>query len=1313
MATSDFSSGDSELDRIIAQYIEAVERGEKPDVDVLLLAHPEHREALRQFVDDYHRLGATNVQPFAPEASSEPDSKDALAGTLIAGRYKLIENIGEGGMGSVWVAEQKEPVKRKVAIKLIKAGMDSKQVLARFEAERQALALMDHPNIARVFDGGMTEQGRPFFVMEYVKGIPFTEYCDKARLSLKERLELFIPVCQAVQHAHHKGIVHRDLKPSNILICLYDGKPVPKVIDFGLAKAMHQQLTELSLHTAHGVMVGTPIYMSPEQAELNNLDVDTRTDIYSLGVVLYELLTGTTPLERETLRLAAYNEILRLIKEVEPPRPSTRLSGSASLPSVAAQRNIDPRSLQRSLSGDLDWIVMKSLEKERTRRYETATGLQRDVERFLNDEAVEACPPSTLYRLKKYVRKHKPQMLAAGVLLSALLIAIATLSWGLSRSNDAANTVRKSLAEVTKERDAKNEALEAESVARGVAEQELIDGLLRAMRFGDSDTLTTGELRSFVDWAAIADSRLKLRVLEVAFEDPETALRLARRSDRVAQACVTLSPSRRRKVLEFLSAQQSFANTDPRIRTAAAWLALELESDDLKALPESLTWLSTPGAAVPAAPDRQTEIFELCETLASRAGSLSPAQITHTWDALIALLNKTTDLTTADAAGNALVALTQQLKREQMTHAWDNLVAVLENTSDWAAMEAAGSGLVALAPRLSTDQITHAWDNLVAVLENTSDSAAMEAAGSGLVALAPRLSTDQITHAWDNLVAVLENTSDSAAMEAAGSGLVALAPRLSTDQIAHAWDALIAVLNKTTYYEPVVKAAGNALGAMTPKLSPEQITRSGDALIAVIENTPDSDSMYPAANALGALTTNLSPEQITRAGNAIIVVIEKLRPYDMENAGNALGPLSPNLSPEHVRRVWDAIIPVIENSTDPAKINAARSCLVALVPRLSPEQITKAWDASIGIFDKSTDFRAITAAGDQVVALAPRLSPEQITNAWDVSIGIFDKTTDYRTITAAGDQVVALAPRLSPEQIPYAWDGLITVMASPRLDGYTQEAAGDALVAVVPRVSPEHIPSNWESLIPMLRSSSDVDGTRRQWASRFRPTAETSSAAWKALRLLTPKLSPDHIRSGADVMNHNGITLGRTSLVALAEPIDSAALQRDVIAWLHWSVLMKQDCSRQVLPLIARLDGSVQERITSTAMRDNLDLMSRSEAGLVRGNFGFVPAIRASINARSLAKLLQHPACIGEPREWMLQRFEELVLHDGRRVFLKAAEEEDSKTDKDAKSETQTVEGDHPKRRFHTIHDAAAWIQTNWPDFDLEATMEITWRPEP
>jgi tRNA A-37 threonylcarbamoyl transferase component Bud32 len=381
---------------------------------------------------------------------------------MIGGRYKLIEAIAEGGMGTVWMAEQREPVKRKVAIKLVKAGMDSRQVLARFEAERQALALMDHPNIAKVFDGGMTDQGRPFFVMEYVKGVPLTYYCDQARLSLKERLNLFIPVCQAVQHAHQKGIIHRDLKPSNILICLYDGKPVPKVIDFGLAKAMHQSLTEQTLHTAFGMMVGTPLYMSPEQAEHNNLDVDIRTDIYSLGVILYELLTGTTPLEKQQLKEAAYNEILRLIKDVEPPKPSTRLSGSASLPNIAAQRNIDPKQLRKSLTGDLDWIVMKTLEKDRMRRYESVSALVNEIHRYLDGQPVEACPPSATYRLRKFASRHRTWVTVSAAFLF-LIVGSSVVSWILlAQAQFARNQAVAAQASSQKERD---RALDAERTA--------------------------------------------------------------------------------------------------------------------------------------------------------------------------------------------------------------------------------------------------------------------------------------------------------------------------------------------------------------------------------------------------------------------------------------------------------------------------------------------------------------------------------------------------------------------------------------------------------------------------------------------------------------------------------------------------------------------------------------------------------------------------------------------------------------------------------------------------------------------------------
>ena len=399
-------------------------------------------------------------------------------GTVI-GHYKLREKIGEGGMGEVWVAKQSEPVKRRVALKLIKTGMDSKSVLARFEQERQALAMMDHPNIARVLDGGLTPAGQPFFVMELVNGLPLDQFCDGAKLPLTQRLELFVPICQAVQHAHQKGIVHRDLKPANILVTMIDGKPVPKIIDFGLAKAFAGGgLTEETM-TQFGAVLGTLAYMSPEQASFAGDDVDTRADIYSLGVILYELLTGLRPIDHKRLQNAALNEMVRIIQEEEPSKPSTRLSTDQGLPSAAALRQTEPSKLMNLLRGELDWVVMKCLEKERDRRYETANGLGRDIQRFLSDQPVEARPASTSYRLKKLLKRNKGPVIAASLLLVSLLAGITGTTWAMIEANrqavraqDEANAKAEALQDAERQRELAVEAKEKETAARKDAEQQ-------------------------------------------------------------------------------------------------------------------------------------------------------------------------------------------------------------------------------------------------------------------------------------------------------------------------------------------------------------------------------------------------------------------------------------------------------------------------------------------------------------------------------------------------------------------------------------------------------------------------------------------------------------------------------------------------------------------------------------------------------------------------------------------------------------------------------------------------------------------------
>jgi eukaryotic-like serine/threonine-protein kinase len=448
-------------------------------LDKVCAATPELRSKVEALLQAHDNASSFLDSPASfGESSGSPNCVLEGPGSVI-GPYKLLEQIGEGGMGVVFMAEQTQPVQRKVALKIVKPGMDTKQVIARFDAERQALAMMDHPNIARVLDAGTTDArsqesgirspckagdviagrsprsqesgvrsqpdeiltpdsrlltpvlGRPYFVMELVRGVPITEFCDQHKLTIRERLELFINVCQAVQHAHQKGVIHRDLKPTNVLVTLHDGKAVVKVIDFGVAKAIEQKLTEKTFFTGFSQLIGTPLYMSPEQAEMSGLDLDTRSDIYSLGVLLYELLTGSTPFEGARLKSAAFDEMRRIIREEEPPRPSTRLSTLAqqAITTLSAQRKIDQQHLSRLFQGELDWIVMKALEKDRTRRYETASALAADVEHYLRDEPVQACPPTTLYRFRKFARRYRAALAIAAAFAGLLVCGIVVSGW--------------------------------------------------------------------------------------------------------------------------------------------------------------------------------------------------------------------------------------------------------------------------------------------------------------------------------------------------------------------------------------------------------------------------------------------------------------------------------------------------------------------------------------------------------------------------------------------------------------------------------------------------------------------------------------------------------------------------------------------------------------------------------------------------------------------------------------------------------------------------------------------------------------------
>jgi eukaryotic-like serine/threonine-protein kinase len=513
-------------------------------------AEPQNDSAVAQ--DDPY---ATSNSPHPASAAYHPNE---TAGEMI-GPYKLLQKLGKGGMGVVWMAEQREPVHRNVAVKIIKAALHGEQVIARFEAERQALAMMDHPNIAKVLDVGTTAVGGPYFVMELVKGISFTQYCDQEKLTLNERLDLFIPVCNAVQHAHQKGVVHRDLKPSNVLIALYDGKPVPKVIDFGVAKATHQKLTEKTMFTEVGQIVGTLEYMAPEQAELNNLDIDTRADIYSLGVMLYETLTGAPPLAPKEVRGQAFLEMLRMIREVEPSKPSTKISSSKHLPSIAAKRKLEPKSLERMMRGDLDWIVMKCLEKERARRYETANQLAEELRRYLRDEPVEAGPPSFGYRAKKFLRRNKGPVIAAALVVLALVGGMIGTSIGFVAAQQATSA----------ERTAKLAAQESEASEKEAKLEE-----------------TKAKLKAQASEAKEKDARLAAEISEAKEKETAKREKAIAEKERQTSAVAIGRLKQIEKVNAFL--QSIFTDINPRLAEKGGPLLTEQLTKRLVEVADSL-----------------------------------------------------------------------------------------------------------------------------------------------------------------------------------------------------------------------------------------------------------------------------------------------------------------------------------------------------------------------------------------------------------------------------------------------------------------------------------------------------------------------------------------------------------------------------------------------------------------------------------------------------------------------------------------------------------------------------------------------------
>ncbi len=1241
------------------------------------------------------------------------------------GPYRILERIGGGGMGDVYRAEQRSPIRRQVAIKFIKLGMDSKAVIIRFEAERQALALMDHPHIAKVFDAGTDDSGRPYFVMEYVKGKPITDYADQNHLTIAERLKLFEQVCQAVQHAHHKGVIHRDLKPGNVLVSTQDGEPFAKVIDFGVAKAISQKLTDGTLFTQHDQFIGTPQYMSPEQAE-GSVDIDTRTDVYSLGVLLYELLTGSTPFSKNELKAAAFEQIKKMIIEDDPPKPSTRLGpNTPTLSSLATFRRTEPKRLGTLVQGELDWIVMKSIDKDRRRRYETPTSLANDILAHLNGEPVQAAPPSTVYRIRKFVGKNSGLVVGVASVMTALLIGVFGTTWGLFRAWVAEERMADALQLVTDERDEKEKqrqiaetAKKAEAKQRREAEQNLITGVLRPIGF-NSGPLPPAERRSLIDWSTFGNSQLKLVTLEVAFQDPTTALQLARRAERVLQSCVGPSPIRRTVATEFLSRKQRDTNSAPQTRVAACWLALELGSVDVPALEESFVFLSRQPYV------RDADFRNFLEIAISRTDS----QVQN-------LVNR--------IGGDVVISLLQTSK--------DNLFS----------QRRACEGLIALAPRLEPDQVARAGEAVIEIMPNAgstfitiNNEEVYARWDEALFALAPRLERTMVMRGEEAVIAVFEKSDPQYGEETLQWGLkilFELSPWLEPEHAKRALDAVIAIAFRCPNFGPK-KAVEAAIEALASRLEPDMVTRESDAMILLLETSTDYTTFIGAAKCVATLANRLDKQQVASAAGAFNAIIKS----DAENwkrysACEGLKGLAPYLSEEQTIHAWETVLEHLQNilpdkagSGEYSVVLDAFAGLEALALRIDIERAIPTWETFISTKREYLGGEYLQLAGHVIAALAPRLTPEQCMNSWN-AIFLADISFD---VNCAEETLEALNPLLSQDQVIPAWNRLLAAIANN--DGNTHlSTKGEYGLVLLARRLPAHLVEHeWSSLLKVLKGSkwSRMDEVRilalSEMASRMVPTQIKESwdslidlvqpstshnefiAACQGMISLVPRMQGNQVKRSwdaleaylkTDILNESnrqfseeGVLIAYRALAALAPQLQQEFLVPagdSLLALLKLAPYRNFDAIIDVLfALTNGRDATELRNVVADVLAIGLDITASNETvsnPSVRGIQINESDLTWVSEPRTLAKLFSHAGCIGEFRQSMLRRFEELVLHDGQSVFSRD-ENQDGEP---------PARGSMPQRQFHNLQDAAAWIQKNWPDFDLETNHPVTWRGE-
>ncbi|MCA9192667.1 MAG: serine/threonine protein kinase [Planctomycetales bacterium] len=1328
------------LDQLIANYLQSVERGEEPDRELWLANHPNHAEGLRAFLDDNSRIKSQVDAAEIELPATTIDGQGLPTGNSPRiGNYKLLQQLGTGGMGEVWMAEQEKPVKRRVAIKLIKAGMDSKAVLARFDAERQALALMSHPNIAKVFDAGIisTEDqaagvGRPYFAMELVRGIPITEYCDSRRLEIRERLKLFRQCCSAVHHAHQKGIIHRDLKPSNVLVENHDDEPVLKVIDFGLAKAIGgTQLTEQTLFTAMGTVAGTPLYMAPEQAVLNALDIDIRADVFSLGVLLYELMTGTTPLISESFKEKGLDELLKLIREYEPPSPSQRVSSSETLANIAALRQIEPKRLGRFVRGELDWISMKALAKERERRYGSALALSEDIGRYLNEEPVQASPPSTAYKLRKFATKNKGLVRTLAAIAVAMLLGILGTTWGLLEATEATATAVAAKESAERERDEKVEALKLVASERAAAEKHLAASIIRPIgNYTYDPDINTGngrlrqvELDSLAQWATLDDKRLRVRILEVGLEVPESAEFLANRTDLVIKAVVGTDPVQRKRVADLLfrlSEDDRYA-----IQFAVLRFATALGTASVEQVASLIR-------------DPSLDLYRFREDVFAPFVShgLLPSDAVILWDALDSRSEaemKDWEYREVALAMNALVTFLPKESADSFFVSLVDVYATCENAwrlgmnSEWHAGPSQ-NGLVALARRMSKSQI----EATVQFAQQQLDEKRLIAAAHAITGLVHVVENDRIIWAWRTIYELrVEETFEGSV----GSALEILASRVSDSSIPNAVEAMLANSDLESPEEFLQWELVGPLRELSPRLDATSASLILETVLRVAEQTQRREDLEHVCWILELLSKVLNEDDMTKSFNKLVELSElRWRDFGLEHAASAIAAYGPRLDRDQIPVAWRAIIAQGETANDLDNgLEAARDSLSTLSPLIPDSEVNKCLNLALDLFDDETTREFACAA---VGAIAPRLDQDQLAKAWEhlaprvthdsliwnrrdldavafqmdssLSAAVFDELCVQLSSQGFPDrtetietQLIALTPRIDLDRAKTAFNFL----SSLAITDFNSTEMRVRAVKGISVIAETHDEDERITLLSRLVGNSlgiDV-------LSRFVESQDVGSAPGNLFPLLE--------RMWENSRGRYGVEQRIAEILVLMTPHLNLDQREDAFGLLSQLISDSEDrdsgdiLADAILGLKSLLRSSQFKSLTAMFVEKDLQYRIAHRIHWLGSQHYSQKAIaRLLIHVEDPTELLvwlRKPGATGNLGDCLLARLEELVLYRGESVFTAFASQvptaEWNQLDSESQFEWLAKEEALPKRQFPTLWHAIEWLAANRPDLDLES----------